>query len=46
MSLSTVIFRKIEEFKMNRDYKRQRRNANSPNRISLYLQDSEKNRKN
>jgi hypothetical protein len=46
MSLSTIISRKIEQFKMNRDYKRQRRRANSPHRVSLYLQSSEKNKKN
>ena len=44
MSLSALIFRKIEEFKMNREYRRQRRRANSPNRVSFYLQDSDKAR--
>lgn len=45
MSLSKLIYRKIEEYKMNRDYRRQRRRANSPNRIAFYLQDSDKERK-
>lgn len=46
MGLSKIILKKIEDFKINRDFKRQRRRANSPNRVSLYLQDSDKNKKN
>lgn len=45
MSLSRLVHRKIEEYKMNREYRKQRRRANSPNRIEFYLQDSDKERK-